>query len=145
MTTDSLEVFLSQFGTSPLFHVWFSLLLLDLHADFSGGRSVGLVVSSLKNFPVCCDPHSQRLKTIQHFLVYLFFNWRIIALQNFIVFCQTPTWISHRYGIIPQILLIRELSQGRVISILWCFPLNTKSTLLPESQLNYGHHSSHQA
>ena len=25
----------------------------------------------------------------------LFFSWRIIALQNFIVFCQTSTWISH--------------------------------------------------
>ena len=27
----------------------------------------------------------------------LFFNWRIIALQNFVVFCQISTWISHRY------------------------------------------------
>ena len=27
----------------------------------------------------------------------LFFNWRIIALQNFVVFCQTSTWISHKY------------------------------------------------
>ena len=27
----------------------------------------------------------------------LIFNWRIIALQNFVVFCQTPTRISHRY------------------------------------------------
>ena len=26
-----------------------------------------------------------------------FFNWRIIALHNFVVFCQTATWISHRY------------------------------------------------
>ena len=25
------------------------------------------------------------------------FNWRIIALQNFVVFCQTSAWISHRY------------------------------------------------
>ena len=30
------------------------------------------------------------------FFKVLFFNWRIIALQNF-VFCQTSTWISHRY------------------------------------------------
>ena len=29
-------------------------------------------------------------------LIY-FFNWRIIALQNFLVFCQISTWISHRY------------------------------------------------
>ena len=26
--------------------------------------------------------------------IYLFFNWRIIALQNFVVFCQTSTWVS---------------------------------------------------
>ena len=48
---------LSQFGTSPLFHVQFSLLLLDLHTDFSGGRSDGLVFPSLEEFStVCCDP-----------------------------------------------------------------------------------------
>ena len=29
--------------------------------------------------------------------MYLFFNWRIISLQNFFVFYQTSTWISHRY------------------------------------------------
>ena len=35
---------------------------LDLHADFSGGRSGGLVFPSLEEFPiVCCDPHNQRL------------------------------------------------------------------------------------
>ena len=43
MTVYSLDVLLSQFGTS-LFHVWFSLLLLDLHTDFSGGRS-GIPIS----------------------------------------------------------------------------------------------------
>ena len=26
---------------------------------------------------------------------YNFFNWRIISLQNFVVFCQSSTWISH--------------------------------------------------
>ena len=34
----------------------------------------------------------------------LFFNWRIIALQNFVVFSQTSTWISHRYTYIPSLL-----------------------------------------
>ena len=34
----SLDVLLSQYGTSVLFHVWFLLLLLDLHTGFSGGR-----------------------------------------------------------------------------------------------------------
>ena len=36
------------------------LLLLDLHTDFSGGRSGGLVFPSLDEFStVCCDSHSQ--------------------------------------------------------------------------------------
>ena len=36
------------------------MLLLDLHTDFSGGRSGGLVFPSLEEFStVCCDPHSQ--------------------------------------------------------------------------------------
>ena len=29
--------------------------------------------------------------------LFLFFNWRIIALQNIVVFCQTSTWINHKY------------------------------------------------
>ena len=33
-----------------------------------------------------------------------FFHWKIIALQNF-VFCQTSTWISHRYTYIPSLFL----------------------------------------
>ena len=28
---------------------------------------------------------------------FFFFNWRIIPLQNFAVFCQTSTWLSHRW------------------------------------------------
>ena len=38
------------------------LFLLDLHTDFSGGRSGGLVFLSLEEFStICCDPQSQRL------------------------------------------------------------------------------------
>ena len=50
MTIYSLDIFLSQFGTSLFFHVQFSLLLLDLYTDFSGGRSSGLVFPSLEEF-----------------------------------------------------------------------------------------------
>ena len=36
------------------------LFFLDLHTDFSGGRSGGLVFPFLEEFStVCCDPHSQ--------------------------------------------------------------------------------------
>ena len=50
MTIDSLDVLLFLFGTSLLFHVQFWLFLLDLHTDFSGGRSGGLVFPSLSEF-----------------------------------------------------------------------------------------------
>ena len=45
-----IDVLLSQFGTSLLFHVQFELLLPYLHTDFSGGRSGGLVFPSLSEF-----------------------------------------------------------------------------------------------
>ena len=32
------------------------------------------------------------------------FNWRIIALQYYIGFCHTSTWISHRYPYVPSFL-----------------------------------------
>ena len=53
MTIYNLDVLLSLFGTSLLFHVQFSLLLLDLYTDFSGSRLGGLVFPSLllKNSP----------------------------------------------------------------------------------------------
>ena len=38
------------------------------------------------------------------------FYWRIIALQNFAVFCQTSTWISHRYTYIPSLLKLSPIS-----------------------------------
>ena len=41
-------------------------MLFDLHTDFSGGRSWGLVFPSLEEFfTVCCDWHSQRLSHSQ--------------------------------------------------------------------------------
>ena len=36
--------------------------------------------------------------------IYFFFYWRIIALQNFVVFYQTSPWISHSYIYIPSLL-----------------------------------------
>ena len=54
MTIYGLDVLLSRFGTSLLFHVQFELVLLDLHTDFSGGTSFW----SLSEFStVYCDPH----------------------------------------------------------------------------------------
>ena len=58
MTIYSLDILSFLFGTSLLFHVQFQLLLPDLHTDFSGGRSGGLVFTCLEEFSiVCCHPH----------------------------------------------------------------------------------------
>ena len=50
---DNIQPWCTPFrsGTSLLFHVQFSLLILDLHTDFSGGRSGGLLYHFFKNFP----------------------------------------------------------------------------------------------
>ena len=45
-----------------------------------------------------------------HLLINLFLYWRVIALQNFLVFCQTSTWISHRYTYIPSLFNFRPIS-----------------------------------
>ena len=44
------------------------------------------------------------------FFNYYYFYWRIIALQYFAVFCQTSTWISHRYTYIPSLLNLPPIS-----------------------------------
>ena len=49
MTVYSFNILLSLFGTSLLFYVQFSLLFLDLHADFSG--QVVWYSNLFQNFP----------------------------------------------------------------------------------------------
>ena len=45
--------------------------------------------------------NNRRLKSLSHNFLKFIFYWRIIVLQNFAVFCQTATWISHRYTYNP--------------------------------------------
>ena len=52
--------------------------------------------------------HLSRIKKIKIF--YLFFYWRIIALQNFVVYYKTSTWISHRYTYSPSLLKLFPIS-----------------------------------
>ena len=44
------------------------------------------------------------------FLINLFFYWRIIAVQNFVAFCQSSTWVSQRYRYIPSLLNLSSIS-----------------------------------
>ena len=60
MTIYSLDILLSRFGTSLLFHVQMELLLLVPHTDASQGRSSGLIVPPLEEFfIVCCNSYGQ--------------------------------------------------------------------------------------
>ena len=52
----SLDVLLSQFGTNLLFHVWFYLLLLDLHIGFSGQVRWSVNPISFRIFQLAVDP-----------------------------------------------------------------------------------------
>ena len=52
-------------------------------------------------------------------LINLFFNWRIIALQIFLVFCQTSAWISHRYACIPSLLNLHPISLHHPTPLGW--------------------------
>ena len=53
----------------------------------------------------------ERFLIIQNFLKISFiFNWRIIALQYYVGFCQTLTWISPRCTYIPSLLILLSIS-----------------------------------
>ena len=47
------------------------------------------------------------------------FNWRIIALQKFVVFYQTSTWIIHRY---TYIICLLNLPKHRKRLYTWISP-----------------------
>ena len=80
------------------------LLLLDLRTDFSGGRSGGLVVPSLKEFStVYCDLHSQRLWHSQEsrnrcfsrtLLVFLMIQWMLAIWPLVPLPFLNPAWTS---------------------------------------------------
>ena len=58
------------------------------------------------------------LKTV--ILKNLFFNWRIIASQNFVVFCQPSTWLSHRFTCVPSLLKPPPISlPSRLVQSPW--------------------------
>ena len=54
---NSLDILLSRFGTSLLFHVQFYLLLIDLHTDFSEAGEVVWYSHLFKNFLHCVVIH----------------------------------------------------------------------------------------
>ena len=63
VTIYSFDVYLSQFGTSLLLHVWFCCFLTCIQISQEAGKVVWYS-HLFKNFPVCCDPYSQRLSIV---------------------------------------------------------------------------------
>ena len=56
MTIYSLDVLLSQFGTSSFFHVPFCYFLTRIQISQEAGKVVWYS-HLFKDFPVCCDSH----------------------------------------------------------------------------------------
>ena len=84
--------FKSQFPQS----CWFTLLSLTLCYESLPFSDIKYLNTHLMKWPL----HDVSFL----FKISLYFNLRIITLQNFVVFCQTSAWISHRYTYIPSLL-----------------------------------------
>ena len=70
--------------------------------------------------------------TTSYLFTYLFFSWRIIALQNFVVFCQASTWISHRYTYVPSLLnllLYTTSLSARLLTDTWVASISCVETI----------------
>ena len=89
-----------------------SLVILLQHGPWKGLD--GVFFLEMKWEGVICPVSAQSFS----FLIpsYLFLNWRIIALKTFVVFCQTSTWISHRYTYVPS---LNEVDEPRAYYTEW--------------------------
>ena len=76
-----------------------------LYLSFSLGPPSLLQMAEFHSFDGCIIFHYIYSSLYWFFSkIYLFFSWRLIALQNCVSFCQTSTCISHRYTYVPSIL-----------------------------------------
>ena len=91
----------------PAFRVIPSLLW-----DFQFLVCVGVSLTSYSRHvwfkPSMFDTFPSTRWTFFFFNLFIFY-WRRIALQNFAVFCQTSTWIRHRYTYVPSLLKLPPL------------------------------------
>ena len=69
------------------------------------------------------------------FWIHLFLNWRIIALQNFLFFCQISTWISHIYLSLSYQFFLIPSENGLQLC---CFSL-FRCSVMSDSLLHHGH------
>ena len=93
MTTDGLDILLSQNWASPFFHVRFQLLLLDLHTGFTGGSKVAWYSYLLKNFPKFVVIH-----TVKSFSIV--YEVKVDIFWNSLAF-PIIQWMSAIWSLVP--------------------------------------------
>ena len=113
-TVYSLDVLLSQFWTSPFFHVQFCYFLTCIQVSQEAGKMVWYS-HLFKNFPFCCDLHSQDFSVVSeagvdvfldslHFSIvqWWFAIWPLVPLpflnpawtsgSSWFTYCWSLTW-----------------------------------------------------
>ena len=138
MIVYSLDLLLSQFGTSSLFHIQFYQLLLDLHTGFSGGRQGGLVFPSLETFSsVYCDLYSQRLWHSQYSRSRCFSGTLLLVLFYFIFFSWICIYLQHRnlqkWNFLMYLLLIISLKTTKFLGIYFIIYIQTSTLKTTEN------------
>ena len=78
---------------------------------------ISLMISGIEHLSMCllaiCMSSLEKClfrSSVQFLKKFVYFYWRIIALQYFVVFCQTSTWISYRCTYIPSLLNFPPIS-----------------------------------
>ena len=94
--------FLTPGGTSWWRHVISFLVFMNSKGKSLSFPSRFLTFLFPGQFFFLMDQKKPRIHS--YLFLNLFFNWKIIVLQNFVVFCQTPTWVSYRCTYVPSLL-----------------------------------------
>ena len=65
----------------------------------------------VKIYPCFNQSNSEEIHYSFFFNLFIF-NWKIIVLQYCVGFCQTSTWISHRFTLLLTVLLMMAILTG---------------------------------
>jgi len=103
----SLLIFFEENLKCHVIHHYFSMYLWMVRTlqKYSHETIIRLLFlkKNNKNFLMSSSIHCVQISnflinSINYYSFFKYiFNWRIIALHNFVAFCQISTWISHRY------------------------------------------------
>ena len=100
--------FLTSGGTSWWCHVISILVFMNSKVKSLSFQSRFLAFLFPGQFFFLMDCKKPRIHS--YLFLNLFFNGKIIVLQNFVVFCQASAWVSHRYKHVPSLLNLPPIS-----------------------------------